>query len=165
MNLLKKWRKHQSGDREEGLVKRQGDGHGLSRLDDAFDRVFDRAWNDFHLGLGLRPQLAEWPAIDMAEDDKAMTLRVDVPGMDPKDLQVELTGGTLTIRGSRQDEWSDNEQGVYRRERRYGSFVRSVPLPAYIDADKLEARYDKGTLTLTAPKIPGHGPRRVRVTA
>jgi len=194
MNFLKKWRRNGNDKNRNdvnqvnqlnhtggtGLAKREGGGGdlALSRFREEIDKAFERVWRDLDrhdpwsaveslagASVGLGGMLADWPAIDMAEDDKAVTLRVDVPGLDPKNLDVEVSDGALTIRGSRQDEWSDNSRGVFRRERTAGSFARSVPLPPYVDPDRVEARYDKGTLTLTVPKIPEKAPRRVKVTA
>lgn len=181
MNLFKQWRKESHGSRGGGgreLAKRSSEtGGSLARFRDEMDRVFDRVWRDFDRGgeswlapFSSMPSLFEgfgggWPALDMAEDDKAVTLRVDVPGLDARDVDVEVSGNLLTFRGQRHDEWSDKKGGVYRRERRAGSFARTVTLPDYVDADKVEARYEKGTLTLTIPKIPGKGPRKVQVSA
>lgn len=101
--------------------------------------------------------------MDLAEDDKAMTLRIDVPGMEAKDVEIEVSGNQLTLHGQRTDEWSDNSGNVQRRERRSGSFSRTITLPSYVETDKIEARYDKGVLTVTVPKTPGKGPHKVQV--
>ena len=180
MNLLKKWRKQNDGE-NRALVKHGRSEEGLARIRDFRDKIdnaFDRIWRQWdrdpwsalktlpqqfgslaHFGGGL----ANWPAVDMAEDEKSVTLRVDVPGLDEKDLDVEVSGNLLSIRGSRQDEWDENKHGVRRRERISGSFARTLTLPSYVDAQKIEARYDKGTLHITVPKVPGQGPKRVRI--
>ena len=180
MNLLKRWRHDKrDGQRESGrgtaLAKRpHGQDLGLTRFRDEIDQLFERAWRDF-ASFGHEPwsalstlnDFAGWPAVDTAEDENSYTVRIDVPGMDPKDVELEVSGNVLTIRGSRRDEWGDENKrrGVIRRERRSGTFLRSVPLPDYVDADRIEARHENGTLTITAPKIPGKGPRRVPLTA
>jgi HSP20 family protein len=172
MNLLKKWRKHDQNGRERRFAKRETRRDlPIDRFRDEMNRTFDRVWRDFDRdpwsALATLPDtlgtMSDWPAIDMAEDDKAVTLRVDVPGLDLKDVDVEVSGNLLTIRGQREDEWSDNRKGVYRRERRSGSFVRSVTLPNYVEPDKIEASYDKGILTVMVPKAAGKGPMRVEV--
>lgn len=165
------------GSGQRDLSKRDPDrsgGGGIARASD-FRRQIDRAFDGlmrqferdpFRALLSLPQQLdriANWPAIDIAEDDKAITVRLDAPGMNPDELDIEVSGNQLTIRGQRQDEWSDNERGVRRRERIVGSFARTIPLPPDADAQNIQARYDRGTLTLTIPKIPGKGPRHVRV--
>lgn len=180
MNILKKWRKQpEPGNEPNTLVKHRptgGDGGGLARFRDfreQIDRTFDRVWREFDRdpwsALSTLPNqlggLSNWPAVDMAEDDNTVTLRVDVPGLDQKELDVEVSGNLLTIRGQRQDEWTDKQGGVRRRERVSGSFARTITLPSYADGEKVEASYNKGTLTINIPKVPGQGPKRVRVTA
>ena len=180
-NFLSKWRKRDNrGDHDHGRStalaqrERHGNDWGLGGFRQEMAQTFDRIWRDLDRGdpwsaLSHLPESfgapGDWPAIDMAEDDNAVTLRVDVPGMDASDIDVEVSGNVLTLRGQRTDEWSHDRKGVYHRERRSGSFVRTVPLPEYVEADRIEARYDRGTLTLTAPKAPGKGPRRVPVKA
>jgi HSP20 family protein len=162
MKLLpKKW----FGKGEEHGLARHGNG-GLARFRHEMDRAFDRMWREFDRGwkhTGPLAETMEWPALDMAEDDKAVTLRADVPGLGPENVNVEVSGNLLTIRGSRSDEWSENKGGLHRRERRSGSFVRTVTLPSYVDAEKIEARYDKGVMTVSIPKLPGHGAKRIPV--
>jgi HSP20 family protein len=181
-NLIKRWRGSKNnpdggGGGGTSLAKRPQGGAdtGLARFRDEMDRVFDRAWRDFE-ELARNPWSAlptfddrgdwpQWPAIDVAEDEHNFTLRADVPGLGPDDVEVEVLGDTLTIRGQRQDEWSDDGRGVKRRERRCGSFVRTITLPPYVDPEKVQAKYDKGTVSITLPKVPGKGPKRVNVTA
>jgi HSP20 family protein len=135
------------------------------------DRIFDRIWKEFDSdpfsAMTRWPEpmgrMTNWPAMDLAEDDKAVTIHLDVPGLDAKDVDVEVSGNQLSIRGQRQDEFKQEEKGVYRRERYSGSFARTITLPSYVDSGKVDAKYDKGTLTITAPKIPGQGPKRVQV--
>jgi len=172
MNLIRKWRGHREQDREQRVLTRHGrEDRPLARLRDEMDRLFDRMWKDFDRNpfsaLTSLPetldQITSWPAMDVAEDDKTMTIRLDVPGLDAKDVDIEVSGNQLTVRGQRHDEFKEEKKGVFRRERYSGSFARSVTLPAYVDPGKVDARYDKGTLTITVPKIPGQGPRRVPI--
>jgi len=182
MNLVKRLFKH-GNDHDRGgsgLAKREG-GSLLGRKDRlGFDRGLDDLWRDFDRdpwSLVRDPwstfdrvserlnALAPWPAVDVSEDDHAVTVRCDVPGLDAKDLDVQVSGNLLTVSGSREDEWSDKKRGVRRQERVSGSFSRTITLPDYVDAEKLEAKYEKGTLTITVPKVPGKGPRRVTVQA
>ena len=113
--------------------------------------------------FGDVPDLVPWPAMDVAEDDKGVTLRVDLPGMAAKEVDVEVSGNQLTVRGSREEESKEEKGGYRRHERRTGSFSRTVTLPPYVDTAKVDAKYDKGVLTVTAPKVPGAGPKRVTV--
>jgi HSP20 family protein len=83
--------------------------------------------------------------------------------MDAKDLNVEVSGNTLTVSGSREEEHKEEKEGYRRQERTSGSFSRSVTLPTYVDAGKVNAKYADGVLTVTVPKVPGQGPKRVTV--
>jgi HSP20 family protein len=174
--LQKRQKKQEAGDGNAALAKRDPDRGALSRVPEyqrQIDRAFDRLLREFDRdplrALSTLParlaSLADWPPIDIHEDDKTMTIRVDVPGLDANNLNVEVSGNVLTIRGQREDEWSGNERGVVRRERVSGAFARSITLPSYVDAARTDARYENGTLTITVPKIPGKGPRQVPVTA
>ena len=131
------------------------------------ERALDRAWGAFEgarLGAFGGLDVPEWPAMDVSEDDKAMTFRVDVPGLGPRDVNIEVSGNVLSIHGQRTEERSEGGGGGRtRRERFTGSFARAVTLPPGVDGEKVEASYDKGVLTVTAPKVPGKGPRRVAV--
>ncbi|MFQ5398307.1 MAG: Hsp20/alpha crystallin family protein [Anaerolineae bacterium] len=125
-----------------------------------FDRLFENA-------LGL-PQFGEtvtsWGlALDIVENDDAFIVKASVPGIDPNDLDITLADNTLTIRGEfKEDEKIDKEQ--YRlRERRFGSFARSVTLSATVDRDAIEAMYENGVLTLRIPKAEEVKPKRISV--
>ena len=173
MSLLRRSRNTEEAHR--GLARREGrreemHGHGdwgLARIRKELGRTFDRLWGDLERGPMHRAwpltEMPAWPAMDIGEDEKAVTIRADVPGLDAKDVDVELSGNLLTVRGKREEEWTDNRGGMQRRERRLGSFTRTITLPNYVEADKAEAKFEKGTLTVTLPKMPGAGPKRVRV--
>jgi HSP20 family protein len=159
MNPMKQTGK---GNEERGLAK--GDEGPFSTLRRDIDDAFERVWRGLEGRLAsVGERLTPWPAIDVAEDDNGVTLRMDVPGMEPRDVEVQVSGNQLTVRGRREEEHKEEKEGWLRHERHSGSFTRSVTLPAYIDAAKVDARYDKGVLTVTAPKIPGEGPKRVQV--
>ncbi len=163
MNLIKRWREQHEKDRPPQHGNR-GDGN-VARRDwaSSLRRDFDRLMRD-PFGSLMGREESQWPAIDVAEDDKCVTIRADVPGMDAKDLDVQVSGNQLTISGKRQDEWSENKGGVQRRERVSGTFARTVSLPSYVDPEKIDARFDKGTLTVTVPRMPGQGPKKVQIS-
>jgi HSP20 family protein len=157
------------------MAKRDPDRGAIARPPDyhrQIDRVFDQLMRQFEQNpfraLAQLParlgDLAEWPPIDIAEDDRGLTIRVDVPGLSLDDLSVGVSGNVLTIRGEREDEWTDNKRGVIRRERVSGTFARAIQLPSYVDPSSIQATYDQGTLTISVPKIEGQGPRHVQVT-
>jgi HSP20 family protein len=156
-------KKHGKGDPGEALADANGP-RSLFRRE--IERALDRAWGAFEgarLGAVGGLDIPEWPAVDVSEDERAVTYRVDVPGLGPKDVEIEVLGDQLSIRGTRREERAEGDRGRQRRERFVGSFARTVTLPPYADGEKAEASYDKGVLTVTAPKVPGRGPRRVAV--
>ncbi|MCX5495842.1 Hsp20/alpha crystallin family protein [Kaistia dalseonensis] len=103
----------------------------------------------------FQPREAAWamtPAVDFAERGKAYEITAELPGLDDKDIEVKLANGTLTIKGEKKDETEQREGDYYLSERRYGSFVRSFRVPDGVDAEKIEATFAKGVLTVKLPK-------------
>jgi len=92
------------------------------------------------------------PSVDLRETDDEVVATVEVPGLDPDDIELSLTPGGLTIRGEKHEEREDRRGDVYVAERRYGSFVRTVPLPPGVDVDRATARVDRGVLTVRFPR-------------
>jgi len=92
------------------------------------------------------------PAIDIAEKDKAFEVTAELPGLDAKDIDLQLSDGVLTIKGEKTEEKEEKSKDRHVSERRYGSFRRSLQVPASVDADKIEASYRSGVLTVTLPK-------------
>jgi HSP20 family protein len=118
-------------------------------------REMDRLWDDyFGAGRrGLRPLEAEWaPAVDVSETAEEVVVKAEVPGMEAKDIDISLSGDILTIKGEKKSEREETKENYHLVERSYGSFSRAIRLPAAVDADKIEARYEKGVLTVTCPK-------------
>ena len=104
------------------------------------------------------------PSMDVKDSGEAVTVQAELPGIDPKDVELTLEGGVLTIRGHKREE-SEKKEGekVLSREIRYGSFSRSLALPAEVEADKATARFDKGVLLVTIPKAETSKPTRVAI--
>jgi HSP20 family protein len=94
------------------------------------------------------------PAIDIVEKDKAFEVTAELPGLDAKDIELQLADGMLTIKGEKQEEREEKTKDRYVSERRYGSFRRSLQVPGSVDAEKIEATYKSGVLTVTLPKSP-----------
>ncbi len=105
------------------------------------------------------------PALDVSETDDAVVVRAELPGVDPKQIQVSVHGDLLELRGEKKQEQELEEKGYYRVERSYGSFSRSLKLPAKVDAQNVEAEAKDGVLTLTLPKRAEAKPRRIKVKA
>ena len=103
------------------------------------------------------------PAVDVYEDEHAITLKLEVPGMEEKDIDVQLENDTLTVRGERKFEKEEKEENFHRIERRYGAFARSFTLPNTVDAGKVEASYDNGILKIRLAKRAEAKPKQIKV--
>ncbi len=157
VNLIP-WRgKQRGGEGAEALPLARLRGE-MDRLLDAFVRepfaAMDWPW------AGRAP----WqPAIDIADSDEGVTVRAELPGIDPQDLNVSITGRELVISGEKKESCECKEQDFYRSETRYGSFHRSVTLPDGIDTEHVDARYANGVLTLKLKKSPQFAPKHIKV--
>lgn len=105
------------------------------------------------------------PAVDIKEEESQFIITADVPGVDPKDIDVTMENGMLTIKGERQLESDAKENGYRRFERVHGTFYRRFSLPDYADADNISANCKAGVLTVTVPKAEAVKPRRIEVQA
>lgn len=139
------------------LIPWRRERHGITPFDALhrqIDRVFADLWRGFDLapfGEGLRYDgLA--PNLDVSETDKEIQISAELPGLDEKDIEVELTDDRLTIRGEKKFERDEKDKSYRLRERSYGAFQRSISLPSGIDAGKTKAAFEKGVLSVTLPK-------------
>ena len=103
------------------------------------------------------------PAVDVYEDEHNVTLKIEVPGIDEKDIDVRIENNTLTVHGERKIEKEEKEENYRRVERQYGSFTRTFNLPPTVDPEKVQADYDKGVLQITLPKKAEAKPKQVKV--
>ena len=103
------------------------------------------------------------PAVDVYEDEQNLVLKLEVPGMNEEDLKVSLENSTLTVSGERKFEKEEKEENFHRIERRYGTFTRTFRLPNTVDAEKVEASYDKGLLKITLAKRAEAKPKAIKV--
>jgi HSP20 family protein len=127
-----------------------------------FTQEFDRLLGSLFETRGRQAQ--RWvPAMDLVEADDHFVLKADLPGLAEDDVAIEVQDNVLTISGSREAEHERKEQGWYRLERSYGSFSRSLTLPDGVDADKVEANFDRGVLEVTIPKPEERKPRRISI--
>lgn len=125
---------------------------------DALHREMDSLFNSFAKGMDIMPfglgirQGGFMPKVNVAEDEKALTVTAELPGMDEKDVEVTLTKDSVTLKGEKKAEKEEKDKGYYRMERSFGSFIRTIPLEVEIDQDKVEAKFSKGVLTIKLPK-------------
>jgi HSP20 family protein len=103
------------------------------------------------------------PAVDVYEDEHNVTLKIEVPGIEEKDIDVRIENNTLTVHGERKIEKEEKEENYRRVERQYGSFTRTFNLPPTVDAEKVQADYDKGVLKITLPKKAEAKPKQIKV--
>jgi HSP20 family protein len=108
----------------------------------------------------------QWlPAVDVSETDKQIQVRAELPGIDPKDVDVSVSEDRLVISGEKKSEAEQSGEGWTHRESHYGGFSRAIPLPESVDPTKVTARYDKGVLTVALTKSPSSASRKVPVLA
>ena len=103
------------------------------------------------------------PSVDIFETENDLILKADVPGVDLKDIDIQIENGTLTLKGERKFEKDEQSKGYHRLERSYGSFVRYFTLADTVDADKVRAEFNNGVLTVTLPKKEIAKPRSIKV--
>lgn len=127
-----------------------------TEIDRLFDDFVPASWRPLERSLFTRaPSPSEWsiaPAVDVVEKDDAFEITAEVPGIDEKNLEVKLSNGYLTIRGEKNEEKEEKRKEYRHSERRYGSFQRTFQLPEGVDAEKVEAAFEKGILKVKLPK-------------
>ncbi len=133
----------------------------LTDLRDEIDRLFDPPLTEMARGSRL---FSGWtPALDLYEEKDNLVVKVELPGMKREDIDVSLHEGSLSISGERKSEEKHQDADVYRTERFFGRFQRTVTLPTPVAADKVKAQYKDGILTITLPKTEEAKPKRIDV--
>jgi HSP20 family protein len=143
-------------------------GRGFYDLHSEMNRLFDETYGGLSRWPGgqQRPQqLTEWaPAVDVLQREGDLVVRAELPGVRPEDVDITLENRVLTIRGERREEQEEQRGGYYVRERRHGSFRRSMTLPEGVDEDRVRARYENGVLEVTIEgAAAAREPRRIQV--
>lgn len=138
-------------ERKSLARRRQEPFNLLRQMTDELDRVFTEPWPTFRLPA-LDLTVSEWaPKVDVVTKDNKLVTRVDLPGMAKEDVKVEVADGVLTLSGERKKEMKEEKDNVYREEREYGSFCRTVPLPKGVKSDDVKATFTNGVLEVTVP--------------
>ncbi|MGI6386985.1 MAG: Hsp20/alpha crystallin family protein [Desulfomonilia bacterium] len=127
---------------------------------DLFQREMNRLFDDFFKGFGLRPPGGEeteaagvfYPQIDMTEDENSIYVTAELPGLDEKEIDINLSKDSLTIKGEKREEREEKGKESYYMERSFGTFSRVIPIPVEVNPDKVEATFKKGVLNITLPK-------------
>jgi HSP20 family protein len=133
---------------------------GIERLQQEMNHLFDRFLPS---GNGEGRSLAFIPSAEMEETDDAIHLKLEVPGMDAKDLDVQVTEASVWIKGERKSESKQEKKGLFHSEFHYGQFERRLSLPAHVQVDQAKAEYKNGMLHLTLPKVVSEQRRAVKV--
>ena len=130
----------------------------LQRMQDEMGRLFDDRLT------GRTGESVGWtPGVDIFEDEEGVTLRFELAGVDPKDVDIRFENGVLTLRGDRKLEREDKRDNYHRVELSYGTFTRSFSLPGTIDAEKIKAESRNGILTVMLPMKPEAKPKSIQV--
>jgi HSP20 family protein len=136
----------------------------LVSIQDELNRLFGRTFSGAE---GLRPGAggAWMPPMDVFETEEKIVAKVELPGIEPADVEVSVEDSTLTVSGTREFAREVKEEDYHRVERRYGQFTRAMTLPQTADTEKVEARFDKGVLTIEVPKVERVKPKKIEVKA
>ncbi|MGZ9096823.1 MAG: Hsp20/alpha crystallin family protein [Micavibrio sp.] len=142
------------GNRPTNISIREGGfGSSLAALQEEMNRLFE------HFYTGTQVRLTDWdkltaaaPAVNISENGKAFKVRVELAGMSPDDVDLEITDGYLTLKGEKKEEKEEEDENFLRQEISYGSFYRTVALPEAADSKKAEASFKNGVLNITVPK-------------
>jgi HSP20 family protein len=134
----------------------------LVTTQDRFNRLFNDTFS--RVFGNEEPASGAWmPAVDIYETDDKLVLKAELPGIDPKDVDVRVEDNTLYLKGERKFEKEVKEENLHRVERSYGSFSRTFALPSSIDSEKVQAEYKHGILTLTMPKREEAKPKTIKI--
>jgi HSP20 family protein len=134
----------------------------LDSIQGELNRLFGRTYGGGELGTGS----SNWmPPIDVREQKERFVVSLELPGVEPDDVDVSVEDSTLSIRGERRFSEETEDEEYHRVERRYGQFARSLSLPPTADANAIEASFDKGVLTITVPKAEQAKPKKISIKA
>jgi HSP20 family protein len=136
----------------------------LMSIQNELNRLFGRTYGGGEGGTG---SAGSWvPPLDVFESTDKYVVAVELPGIEPGDVEVAVEDSTLTIKGQRDFFYKDAADDAFRRiERRYGQFTRTLTLPSTADVEKVDAKFDKGVLTIEVPKREEAKPRKITVKA
>ena len=133
----------------------------MTGLRDAMDRLFE---DSFVRVPRLWPASGMWGLpVDMHQTADELVVKTSLPGFKPEEVDISITDGTINIKGEHKDEQEIKEEDYFYKERRYGTFSRSLPLPVKVKSDKAEAVFEEGVLTLTLPKAEEAKPKQIKV--
>jgi HSP20 family protein len=125
--------------------------------------LLDRFFEDFELPSPFSGEMTFTPAFDVSETENELIVKAEVPGMDQKDIDINLSDGLLTIKGEKKHEKEDKNENYHCVERHYGKFSRTMRVPFEVEADKVDATYKDGVLKVTLPKSETAKPKKIEI--
>ena len=143
------------------LLQRLNPGFAAGDLCRGLDRVFEGFTVPFNGGVPCTAGVV--PPVNVWEDGDSLYAEVELPGVDPKEIEIEVVDNVLTLRGEKKHEREEEGKGFHYVERSFGGFNRSIELPTSVDSEKVSAAYKNGVLTVTLPKHPESKPKRIAV--
>lgn len=127
--------------------------HGLVNVFKSLDDMFKRSWLDLPVNEFGSDFGGDWlPPVDLSETKELLTVKIELPGLEKKDIDLSVDNGLLTIKGEKKEEKEETDKHFHRIERSYGSFARTIALPVDVKEDKVDATFKDGILTVTLPK-------------
>jgi HSP20 family protein len=124
---------------------------------------FDRFFEDFAMPSVFTEGSGFTPAFDVSETDNELIVKAELPGMDEKDIDISLSEGVLTVKGEKKHEKEEKKEHYHTVERCYGTFSRTMRVPAHVDTDKVDATYKDGVLRITLPKSEASKPKKIDI--
>jgi HSP20 family protein len=136
----------------------------LSEFRTEMNRLFDSFFREPFGATSESTGLMSWsPSLDVSETGEEVTVRAEIPGADPKDLEISVEGNRLVISGEKKETTEKKEQSIYHRETYYGRFSRQIELPQGVDSEKVDAEYKGGVLMVHLKKVPGAAAKKIPV--
>ena len=178
LNQVKKWMPFKRGDSGvKRLPAKQADLHPLARMERDLQHLLDRfGFGSTTSNILSHDQGDSWfgdfsseaflPSLDLADKRKYFEVSLELPGMGPDDVEIDVRDGILIVRGEKSVEETSEDEGFYRTERSFGSFERAIPLPAEVDVAHTEASFKKGVLKVKLPKAkPETSSKKITIKA
>ena len=135
----------------------------IMQFREEIDRLFEDFFSPWPVRRRRRQEVTWLPDVDVYEDENNVIVEADLPGLKGDEVDISITGNTLTIKGEKKQEKEEKGRNYYIVERSYGSFARSIELPAEVEPDKAKATMRNGVLKVTIPKAPEAKPKQIKV--